>query len=70
MKSNRIPRNFGGMFIELLTNTSAGARGDVFYITKNERGEYIGTNARTEKSYIFFASHLRKTECIKILRYC
>jgi hypothetical protein len=70
MKSNKIPRNFHGMFIEALTDTSGGKRGDVFYILKDERGEYVGTNERTQKKYIFFASHLRNPEYIKILRYC
>lgn len=70
MKSNRIPRNFSGMFIKTLTDTSAGKCGDIFYISKNERGEYIGINERTQKSYSFFVSHLRNAEYIKILRYC
>ena len=58
------------MFIELLTDTSGGKKGDTFYISKNDRNEYIGINERTQKSYLFFAAHIRNPEYIKILRYC
>ena len=67
---NRIPRNFCGMFIEMLTDTSGGKAGDVFYISKNDRNEYTGINERTQQSYLFFAAHLRDGDYIKILRYC
>ena len=70
MKNNRIPRNFKGMFIETLTNTNAGKKGDTFYISKNDYGEYIGINERTKESFLFFVAHLRNANFTKVLRYC
>lgn len=70
IKQNRIPRNFGGMFVETLTDTSVGKKGDIFYISKNDYNQYIGINVRTQQSYSFFVAHLRNPDFIKILRYC
>ena len=70
MKNNRIPRNFSGMFIEKLADSSAGNKGDTFYIFKNDYNEYIGINERTGKSYCFLVAHLRNPSYTKILRYC
>lgn len=69
-KTNRIPRNFCGMFIETLTDTNGGKKGDIYYISKNDYNQYIGINERTQQSYLFVVGQLRNPDFIKILRYC
>ena len=55
----RIPRKFIEITAEQLAESSGGIVGDIWKVVRNEYNELIGTNTRTGKRYLLFASHLR-----------
>ena len=63
---NRIPRSCTHILAQALTETNAGAPGDVFSITRDGNGLH-GQNTRTGKWFFIFYSHIRNENYYKIL---
>lgn len=64
--TNRIPRKFYNITLEMLIDTSETQKNDVILVSKNDFG-YLAYNKRTNRHFYTFVSMLRNANICKIL---